>query len=458
LAIWNLKLIEQFQNCPIFKFPNQFQLSNFQISNATITLTFPVTPSYYTGAVLIALGVLAGIAVGAVVVRLLWLADRQALAASAARLEAERDAALREADAERTRSDETHAQAQDAFAAVSRAALKENRDEFLQNAGGLLTPLKETLTRVQEQLTQVDLKREGAYRAVATQLATLRQDQEQLRSATEGLSRSLGSPNVRGTWGEIQLRRVVELAGMLAHCDFAEKISTSESGARQTPDLIIRLPGEATIVVDSKVPITAFRAGIDSPNELSRQDALSAHVRQVRDHIKSLGAKAYWKTFQPGPDYVVMFVPLDSLMTSAFEHDNSLFDLAIANHVVIATPMTLLAMLKAAAAGWNTQRLAENTEEIQRIGRELYDRLRTMVDHAERVGANLQQAADSYNRFIGSLEQNVLPGARRFKELGVASTKDVPELDPLQLDIRAVVKPELTVRRDLLDTGNDREH
>ena len=145
-------------------------------------------------------------------------------------------------------------------------------------------------------------------------------------------------------------------------------------------------------------------------------------------------------------------------MTSAFEHDNSLFDLAIANHVVIATPMTLLAMLKAAAAGWNTQRLAENTEEIQRIGRELYDRLRTMVDHAERVGANLQQAADSYNRFIGSLEQNVLPGARRFKELGVASTKDVPELDPLQLDIRGVVKTELTVRRNLLDTGNDTEH
>jgi DNA recombination protein RmuC len=240
----------------------------------------------------------------------------------------------------------------------------------------------------------------------------------------------------------------VELAGMVAHYDFAEKVSTNDAGARQTPDLLIRLPGDATIVVDSKVPITAFRSGVAAADAGARQGALDGHAKQVRDHIKALGAKAYWKTFQPGPDFVVMFVPLDSLMTAAFEHDNALFELAIANHVVIATPMTLLALLKAAAAGWSQQRLAENTEEIQRIGRELYDRLRTLVEHAERMGANIRQAADNYNNFIGALEQKVLPGARRFKELGVASTKDLAELDPLQLDMRTVVKPELTGRRD----------
>jgi DNA recombination protein RmuC len=336
-------------------------------------------------------------------------------------------------------------QLREMFAALSKDALKENRQECLQNADSLLRPVRETLDKVQAQLTAVDKEREGSFRAVVTQLGSLAQSQEQLRQTTEGLSRSLRSPNVRGKWGEIQLRRIVELAGLLEQCDFIEKQSvTSEAGARQTPDLVIKLPGNTSIVVDSKVPIDGYLDAVNAKDDQQRATALAAHTRQLRDHVRNLGAKEYWKQFQPAPEFVVMFLPLEPLLAAAFEQDGSLLDQAASLRVIPATPMTLLALLKAVAYGWKQQQLATNAEEIQLLGRELYERLATMVAHLESVGLNIKQAADSYDRFIGSLEQKVLPGARRFKELGVTSTKELEVPEPLNLVVRRVRKDELT--------------
>lgn len=392
---------------------------------------------------------LLGAALGAAGVLLFWMRDRHTLVTDTARLAAERDAALNTVTAQRAEVAETQLQVRDAFAALSRSALKENRDDFMLNAEQLITPVRDTLTRVQQHLSDVDKAREGSFQAVRNELGSLRQAQELLRSTTEGLSRSLGSPNVRGAWGEIQLKRIVELAGMLAQCDFIEKVSTSsESGARQTPDLVIKLPGDATIVVDSKVPISAYRSAVNAADTASRDQFYVQHARQVRDHMKALGAKDYWKQFQPAPDFVIMFLPLEPLLPAAFERDDTLFDLSASLRVIPATPMTLLALLKAIASGWKQQQLAQNAEDIQTLGRELFDRLAGMVEHLEAVGRNIKQAGDSYDKFVGSLEHKVLPSARRFKELGVSSTRDIEEVESLRLEVRPIVKPELTNRSD----------
>jgi DNA recombination protein RmuC len=393
-------------------------------------------------AFLIALG-----ALSTAIVLVLWARDRQTLVGEVARLEAERNGAARAVDEQRLALATTQGQLREAFAALSRSALEENRGDFVRHAKLLLDPMQATLVRVQTQLAEVDKARQGSFQAVSTQLDLLDRAQGQLRAATEGLSRSLGSPNVRGMWGEIQLRRIVELAGMLDQCDFMEKeAAISENGGRQVPDLIIKLPGHATIVVDAKVPIDAYRLAANADTPASREQHLATHTRQVREHIRALGAKEYWKQFQPSPNFVVMFLPLDPLFQAAFERDGSLFDLAAKHRVIPATPMTLLGLLKAVDAGWKQEQLAKNAEEIQQLGRELYERLSTMTEHLEGVGRNLRQAGDSYDKLIGSLEQKVLPAARRFKDLGVASTKDLELVEPLRLVVRSVAKPELIAR------------
>jgi DNA recombination protein RmuC len=384
---------------------------------------------------LLTLGLVVGVAVTAVA----FLIARQALVDDRARLAAELAAAI---------GAQSHLR--ETFASLSKDALADNRQDFLDNAEHLLGPVRDTLGKVQSHLVEVDKHREGSFRAVATQLGSLAQTQEQLRQATDGLQSSLRSPNVRGKWGEIQLKRIVELAGMLEQCDFLEKETvTSEQGSRQTPDLVVKLPGNTSIVVDAKVPIDAYLAATNAKTEAERQDLMAAHARQVRDHIRALGGKEYWRQFQPSPEFVVMFLPLEPLLAAAFEHDGALLEQAASLRVIPATPMTLLALLRAVAYGWTQQQVAKNAEEIQALGRELYERLATMVEHLEGVGRNIKQAADGYDRFIGSLETKVLPGARKFKDLGVTSTKDIGSVDPLNLSVRRVKKDELTA--SLLD-------
>jgi DNA recombination protein RmuC len=386
-----------------------------------------------------------GLIVGAAVAAALFMARQARLAADAARLGAELDVTRRAADEQRALVTAAQTQVREAFASLSKDALRDNRTEFLHNADALLQPVRETLGRVQQQLVEVDKAREGSFRAVVAQLGSLTQAQEQLRSAAEGLTRSLRSPNVRGKWGEVQLRRIVELAGMMAHCDFVEKPSMiDDEGARLTPDLVVKLPGATTLVVDAKVPIDAYLSASNAATEVERQELMAAHARQVRDHVRALGGKEYWKLFQPAPEFVVMFLPLEPLLSTAFEHDGTLLEQAASLRVIPATPMTLLALLRAVAYGWKQDQLATNAEEIKIIGQELYERLATMVEHLEDVGRNIKQAANSYDRFVGSLEQKVLPAARRFKELGVTSAKEVELPEPIRLSPRRVTKPELT--------------
>jgi DNA recombination protein RmuC len=361
------------------------------------------------------------------------------------RIQAELDLARRTVDEQKAALAESKTQLREMFGSLSKDALKENRQDFLSNADALLKPVRETLEKVQAQLTAVDKEREGTFRAVSSQISSLALAQEQLRQTTEGLSKSLRSPNVRGKWGEIQLKRIVELAGMLGQCDFVEKESVlTEDRSRQTPDLVIKLPGETSIVVDSKVPIDAYLEAVNAKDETRRDALMVSHAKQVREHVRALGAKEYWKQFQPAPEFVVMFLPLEPLLSSAFEQDGSLLEFAATLRVIPATPMTLLALLRAVAYGWQQQHLAQNAEEIRLLGRDLYERLATMVSHLDRIGLNIKQAADSYDRFIGSLEQHVVPSARRFKELGVSSTKDLELPAPLNLSLRKVKKPELT--------------
>ncbi len=390
------------------------------------------------------LPLLAAVGAGAAVA-VFFLLRHARLASDAARLGAELDASRRSLDEQRALAAEADRRLRETFSALSRDALKENRQEFAERADAVLRPIRDTLEKVHVQLAEVDKAREGSFRAVATQLQSLALSQDQLRTTTEGLSQALRSPNVRGRWGEVQLRRIVELAGMLGQCDFLEKatIETS-SGARQTPDLVVRLPGEASIVVDAKVPMDAYLSATTARTETERQTRLVTHARQVRDHIRALGAKEYWRQFEPAPEFVVMFLPLEPLLPAAFEQDGALLEQAAALRVIPATPMTLLALLKAVAYGWQQQAIARNAEEIQSLGRDLYERLATLVDHLESVGKNIKLAADSYDRFVGSLEQKVLPGARRFKDLGVSSTKELATPDPINLNPRRVTRDELT--------------
>ena len=388
-----------------------------------------------------------GVILGAAVVTALFMSRQARMAADTARLAAELDVTRRAAEEQRATLSAAQDQVREAFASLSKDALRENRSDFLQNADELLKPVRDTLGRVQQQLNEVDKSREGSYRALVSQLNSLTQAQEQLRVAAEGLTRSLRSPNVRGKWGEVQLKRIVELAGMLPHCDFLEKASaTDEDGIRQTPDLIVRLPGDTTIVIDSKVPIDAYLSATNAKSDPERDQLLEAHARQVRDHIRTLGGKEYWKAFQPAPEFVVMFLPLEPLLSAAFEHDGTLLEQAAGLRVIPATPMTLLALLKAVSYGWKQEMLAANAEEIKYIGQDLYERLATLVEHLEEVGGNIKRAANSYDRFVGSLEQKVLPAARRFKDLGVSGSKDFELPDLIRLSTRRVSKPELTGR------------
>lgn len=363
----------------------------------------------------------------------------------------------------------TNAQQQlkDTFEALSAATLQRSQESFLQlaqeklgqfqqaSAGDLaarqqaiaelLKPVRESLSRVDQQLVAVDRERAGAYQSVAEQLRALHAAQEELRRETGSLVRALRSPNVRGRWGEVQLRRVVEVAGMIDYCDFIEKESaTTDEGARLTPDLVIRMPGGRTIVVDSKVPIDAYLQSVDAPDEATREARLKDHARQLREHVRALGRKRYFEQFTPTPEFVVMFLPGEALLASALQHDNELIELAAAQRVIPASPLTLIAVLRAVSYGWQQDLLVKNAEELSRLGKEMYDRLCSMAEHLGSLGNNLRQAVESYNRTIGTIEGRVLVTARRFRDMGVSTPAELEEVRTVQVAVRDIRAPELT--------------
>jgi DNA recombination protein RmuC len=360
-------------------------------------------------------------------------------------LQRELAATSAELDVERKALDERLAAT---IKALSSEALDANSARFLELAesrlGGHVAPLKESLVRMDQQLQSVERVRQEAYGALNEGVRQLRADQERLRTETGNLVTALRAPHVRGRWGEIQLRRVIELAGMVEHCDFVEQSTTTDAeGNVLRPDVVVRLPGEKHVVIDSKVPLVAYLEACreDLPED-ARRAHQADHARHVREHIQKLSQKAYWRALPATPELVVMFLPDETFLRAALEHDGSLTELAWSNNVIPASPTNLIGLLRAMHYGWQQETIAEGAREVSELGRELYKRLATMGAHVSRLGKSLDGAVKAYNETVGSLERQVLVQARRFEQHGIAGI-DPPELQPIERQTRALTSPEL---------------
>ena len=349
---------------------------------------------------------------------------------------------------------------QNAFKALAAEALKSNNLSFLQIAqetlkrfqseakgdldtrqraiADLVAPVRDSLGKVDAQIQQMEKERVNAYSGLREQVQSLIITQKELQSETGNLVRALRTPSVRGRWGEIQLRRVVEIAGMLSYCDFAEQETITSEGGRLRPDLVVKLPGGKSVVVDAKTPLQAFLDAFETSDEEARRAALANHARQVRDHMKTLAGKNYWEQFEATPEFVVMFLPGETFFSAALEQDAGLIEHGVLNRVIPASPTTLIALLKAVAYGWNQEKLARNAHEISTLGKELHERLRNLAAHIAAVGTGLDRAVEAYNKAVGSLESRVLVSARKFAELGASVPEQIPELEPVETTARAL--------------------
>lgn len=350
---------------------------------------------------------------------------------------------------------EAEEQMKSVFRALSSEALEKNNlsflelaktslEKFQEGAKGdlekrqtaiteLLNPMKESLLKLDTGMRQIEKERKGDQESLKEQVKSLVENEKQLKQETSNLVKALRTPLARGRWGEIQLRRVVELAGMLNQCDFFEQQQEVHEEARFRPDLIVRLPGGRQVIVDSKVPLEAYLEAIHTVDEELRIQRFKDHARQVKAHVTALGKKAYWEHFQPTPEFVVLFLPAETFFSAALEYDPSLIEYGAEQNVILATPTTLIALLRAVAYGWRQENLTRQVETLHELGQDLYKRLGDMNSHFAKMGRGLASAVESYNKGIGSLESRVLVTARKFKELGIAPGQvDLEELEPVE--------------------------
>jgi DNA recombination protein RmuC len=330
------------------------------------------------------------------------------------------------------------------FRSLSAEALQQNTDSFLRLAQSQLQPIAVTLKTFDEKTQALDQQRQRAYGSLTEQVRSLAEGQERLRAETGNLRTALRAPHVRGRWGEIQLKRVVELAGMLQHCDFEEQASTRDGdGSLLIPDLVVNLPGGKRVVVDAKAPLAAYLDALEAEDEPARRTHLQLHARQVRDHIGKLAAKRYWQQFEPAPEFVIMFLPDETFFRVACEADASLLELGPESGVLASSPTSLIGLLKVFAYAWQQETIAQDARDIAALGRELYERLGVFASHFAKVGRALGTAVGAYNDATGSLERRLLVTARKFEDHGAASG-ELGEVEPLEKTPLPLTATELT--------------
>jgi DNA recombination protein RmuC len=360
---------------------------------------------------------------------------------------------------------------EDAFKALSAECLKSNNQQFLDLARatlekyqseakgdleqrqkaveGSIAPLKETLEKYVQQVQAMEMSRQQAYGSLSQHLETMAITEKQLQQETGNLVKALRSPQVRGRWGEITLKRVAELAGMSEHCDFFEQESVTGEEGKLRPDMVVRLPNKKLVVVDSKAPLQSYLDSFESPAEEERKTKLRDHARLIQSHMQKLSAKNYWDQFPEAPEFVILFLPGENFFSAALEQNPYLIEEGVNQKVILATPTTLITLLRAVAYGWRQEALAENAQAISEMGKTLYERLVKLVFHFADLGRHLDKSMHSYNEAIGSLESRVLPAARRFKELGISSKANVPELGPMEKKARNFQSPEFYAEKEV---------
>jgi len=337
---------------------------------------------------------------------------------------------------------------QTVFRGLSSEVLKESRDEFIKQAEpkieAQIGPLKEALSRYEKALNSIENKRESAYGGLQQLVQTLQNGQTKLTQETGNLVAALKSPVARGRWGELALKRIVELAGMTQYCDFDTQTTVESGEGSLRPDMTVRLPGKRTIVVDAKVPLDAYWKAVEATSESLRLTHLGEHAQAVRDHMRKLGQKAYWAQFDSTPDFVVMFIPGESFFSAALESDRELIEYGMANHVVLASPTTLIVLLRSVAMGWQQEQLAENSERISEAGKDLFERCAKFADHLGDIGSGIEKAIKSFNSAVGSWESRVVPGAKRLKELGATKNPDaeLPIVKSIETTTRQLTPPD----------------
>jgi len=355
-------------------------------------------------------------------------------------------------------------QLSETFASLSGQALKNNTEQFLNLAqeklkqfnieaqGNLekkeqaiehiIKPIKEALEKTEKQLRNIEHERKEAYGSISKHLESMTQTQQMLHGETRNLAQALRRPEVRGQWGELTLKRLVELAGMAPHCDFYEQEHTQTDEGAIRPDMIIRMPGGREIVVDVKTPLDAYLSAVEASDDKSRDQHLHHHARKVRERIRELASKSYWSQFKNSPDFVVLFIPGDQFLSAALDKSPELLEYALQQKIILATPTSLVALLRAIAFGWNQEVVAESAEQIRQLGEDLYKRLNTFTNHLAKLGKTITSSVDNYNSAVGSFQRQLIPGARKFTEMGISASKEADDLDTIEKTIRPLSQTE----------------